>query len=194
MSSNSRPSSSRSLAPRPPTTVGAFQSAGTHQLCRTKSRSEDMCVIVSIRRVPRQHAPTGLVLADAVAHSCIVRRDSPPTARLLFHALLALTLMLNGAAVPAAGAAASAPDAALHAQHHGQDSMPDQVPADVPANAPAPDCCDGKTCGCGCAVPQAAALQLSAAPRQWANSPAGPALVQARRASGQIATPFRPPA
>jgi len=137
----------------------------------------------------------GLAIAAVLVQSRSVRRRTQPTAQLLLRALLALPLMLGGTEMPAAGAAADVgSDTATHAQHHGNDGMPDQTPADVPADRLAPDCCDGTACGCGCSAPQATALQLPGAPREWANSPASTVLVKAPRASGPIGTPFRPPA
>ena len=112
----------------------------------------------------------------------------------MLHALLVLALMLNGTAIPAVATAAAAPDIAPHAQHHGHGGMQDQAPADVPTDVPAPDCCDGKTCGCGCTVPQATVLRPITVPRDWANPPAGTVLVNKFHVSGVIGAPFRPPA
>src|SRR5918994_815523 len=52
MSSSSRPSSSIRRAPWPPTTVGAFQSACTHQLCSTTSHSDGIGTIFRPLKLP----------------------------------------------------------------------------------------------------------------------------------------------
>jgi hypothetical protein len=115
-------------------------------------------------------------------------------ASLMLRALLALTLVLNGTAIPAAGAADMAPDAAAHAGHHGPDQGSHHTPGGDPADSPTSDCCDGNACNCGCAGPQLVSLPFAAAPRAWAMTPAVFTFESVPFSASLISTPFRPPA
>jgi len=102
--------------------------------------------------------------------------------------------MLNGVAVPAAGAVGDGPDAAMSAHHAGHGAMPEQTPPDDQTETPMGECCQAGDCDCGCTAPQVTTLRLAAAPRVTAGSPALPTPARAPRVSGTPSTPFRPPA
>jgi hypothetical protein len=110
--------------------------------------------------------------------------------------LLALALMLNGAAAPAAMVADETPADAAQSQHLGHEGMTDMVMGDDPAGQPTTDCCqDGNmNCQCGCVGQQAGALQIVVSARAHAAGPAIAALAISRHTSNSFTTPFRPPA
>jgi hypothetical protein len=177
-----------SFAPRPPTTVGAFQSPGTHQLCRTKSRSDGIQQLSQPRR--QAASRTGLAVGPLQAQSVGVRR----LIRVLA-ALLSIAVLHGGVAAAWSASPERSPPTLAGTAHQVPDAMPDDCSGGHPADGSRLGCCDSSSsCDCGCTATPVAVLRLTPAVRDWVtleDHRAEDAPGFRRMSTG---APFRPPA
>jgi hypothetical protein len=109
-------------------------------------------------------------------------------------ALLAVILLLNGTAMPAAAAIHAAAGAARHASHDQPGHAPGSAPGHHSSGAVGGDCCDGMGCDCGCAVSQAATPPVALPRTAWRAALPEFAFIVKSFDSSPLAAPFRPPA